>query len=104
VASEGGQAISRFPVVPALTTQDSMFYTYVLQSVAQPTQLYRGHTTDLKNRLAEHNAGKCLHTSKFTPWRIKLYAALETLDLAQHFKQYLKSGSGHAFSKGHFGL
>jgi hypothetical protein len=28
----------------------------------------------------------------------------QTLDLAQHFEQYLKSGSGHAFSKRHVGL
>jgi predicted GIY-YIG superfamily endonuclease len=81
-----------------------MFYAYILPSIPQPSQLYRGHTTDLKNRLAEHNAGKCPHTSKYAPWRIKFYAALETLELAQQFEQYLKSGSGHALSKRHFGL
>jgi hypothetical protein len=26
------------------------------------------------------------------------------LDLARNFEQYLKSGSGHAFAKKHFGL
>ena len=41
------QAISRFPVVPALTTQDSMFYAYILQSVAHPTELYRGYVHHL---------------------------------------------------------
>ena len=59
-----------------------MFYAYILQSISHPAELYRGHTTDLKNRLVEHNAGKCLHTSKYAPWRIKFYAACETLDLA----------------------
>jgi len=54
--------------------------------------------------LAEHNAGNCFHTSKYAPWKIKFYAAFGSLDLAQHFEQYLKSGSGHAFSKRHFGL
>jgi len=81
-----------------------MFYAYILQSISHPAELYRGHTTDLKNRLAEHNAGKCLRTSKFTPWKIRFYAAFETLDRAQHFERYLKSGSGHTFSKRHFGL
>ena len=81
-----------------------MFYAYILQSTTHPAQLYRGHTTDLKNRLAEHHTGKCLHTSKYAPWRIKFFAAFETLELAQHFERYLKSGSGHAFSKRHFGL
>jgi putative endonuclease len=81
-----------------------MFYAYVLQSTSNPGQLYRGHTTDLKQRVADHNTGKCPHTSKFTPWRIKFYAAFETLELAQRFERYLKSGSGHAFAKKHFGL
>jgi putative endonuclease len=81
-----------------------MFYAYILQSISHPAELYRGHSIDLKQRLADHNVGKCLHTSMYAPWRIKFYAAFETLDLAQHFEQYQKSSSGHAFSKRHFGL
>ena len=81
-----------------------MFYAYVLQSVTNPAQLYRGHTSDLKQRLSEHNAGKCPHTSKHIPWKVKFYAAFETVDLAQRFEKYLKSGSGHAFAKHHLGL
>ena len=57
--------------------------------------------SDLKQRLAEHNAGKCSHSAKYIPWKIKFYAAFETLELAQRFELYLKSGSGHAFSKRH---
>jgi predicted GIY-YIG superfamily endonuclease len=81
-----------------------MFYTYVIQSIDFPEQLYRGHATDLKERLAEHNNGKCPHTSKYRPWRIKFYAAFETAELAQGFEKYLKSGSGHAFAKRHLDL
>jgi predicted GIY-YIG superfamily endonuclease len=81
---------------------DSMFYAYILESITKPGELYRGHTDDLKRRLAEHNAGKCSHTSRFKPWKIKFYAAFETLELAQEFESYLKSGSGHAFAKRHF--
>jgi putative endonuclease len=62
--------------------QKTMFYTYILQSVSDSAQLYRGHTSDLKQRLLEHNAGKCPHTAKFLPWRIKFYAAFETLEVA----------------------
>ena len=83
---------------------NSMFYAYILQSTVDVSQLYRGHTTDLKQRLLDHSAGKCVHTSKYSPWRIKFYAAFETLDLAQDFEIYLKSGSGHAFAKRHFGV
>ena len=63
-----------------------MFYAYILQSINHPDQLYRGHTSDLKQRLADHNAGRCPHTAKFLPWRIKFYAAFETLDQAQQFE------------------
>jgi putative endonuclease len=69
-----------------------------------PNRFAGGHTTDLKQRLSEHNAGKCPHTAKFIPWKLRFDAAFETLELAQQFEAYLKSGSGHAFAKRHFGL
>jgi len=78
-----------------------MFYAYILQSVDHPSQFYRGHTSNLKQRLAEHNAGRCPHTSKFAPWKLKFYAAFEELDRAQHFEAYLKTGSGHEFARRH---
>ena len=80
-----------------------MFYTYILQSTTDPTRLYRGHTTDLKQRLHDHNAGKCPHTAKYLPWKVRFYAAFDSLELAQRFETYLKSGSGHAFAKRHLG-
>ena len=78
-----------------------MFYAYILQSLNNPVELYRGHSSDLKQRLADHNAGHCQHTAKFAPWKLKFYAAFETLEQAQQFERYLKSGSGHAFAKRH---
>jgi predicted GIY-YIG superfamily endonuclease len=51
--------------------------------------------------LAEHNAGKCEDTAKFTPWKVKFYAAIETMDLARQFERCLKGGSGHAFTRRH---
>jgi hypothetical protein len=45
-----------------------------------------------------------VHSAKHAPWKVKFYAAFETLELAQAFERYLKSGSGHAFGKKHFGL
>jgi putative endonuclease len=79
-----------------------MFYTYIIQSLSHPDQRYVGHTADLRQGLVDHNAGKCPHTSKFMPWKIKVYVAFETIEQAQHFEQYLKSGSGHVFAKRHF--
>ncbi len=79
-----------------------MFYTYILQSLTNPTQRYVGHTTDLRQRVADHNAGKCPHTSKFLPWKVKVYIAFETIEQARQFERYLKSGSGRAFANRHF--
>jgi len=78
-----------------------MCYTYILESLSKPGEFYRGHTDDLKRRLAEHNAGKCPHTKRFVPWKVKFYAAFEPLEQAQRFEQYLKTGSGHAFANRH---
>jgi predicted GIY-YIG superfamily endonuclease len=71
-------------------SQFRMFYSYILQSTSDPSQFYRGHTTDLRQRLVDHNAGRCPHTAKNLPWRVKFYAAFETLELAQAFEGYLK--------------
>ena len=78
-----------------------MFYTNILQSYSAPDQLYHGHSADLKQRLADHNGGHCPHTAKFRPWKVKFYGAFETLERAQRFERYLKSGSGHAFAQRH---
>ncbi len=81
-----------------------MFYAYVLESLAKPGEFYRGHSDDLKRRLAEHNTGKVSSTAKSKPWKLKFYAAFESLELAQGFERYLKSGSGHAFATKHLGI
>jgi len=81
-----------------------MYYAYVLESERMPREHYRGHTSDLSARLIDHNSGKVPATRALRPWRIKFYAAFETLDLARAFEQYLKSGSGHAFGKRRLGL
>ena len=79
-----------------------MFYTYILQSLSEPSQRYVGHTENLRQRVTEHNAGRCPHTSKFLPWKVKVYTAFETIEQAQRFERYLKSGSGPAFANRHF--
>lgn len=79
-----------------------MYYTYRLKSTNSPNQLYIGSTTDLKRRLAKHNSGKCSHTSKYMPWIVDFYCAFATLEKAQAFERYLKTGSGHEFARRHF--
>ncbi|MDE6571032.1 MAG: GIY-YIG nuclease family protein [Alphaproteobacteria bacterium] len=79
-----------------------MYYVYILQSISHPTQYYTGMTSDLKTRIQQHNHGYVSHTSKFTPWKLLAYFALDSRDKAAKFEQYLKSGSGREFAKKHF--
>jgi putative endonuclease len=79
-----------------------MYFTYILESMTKPSERYIGHTSDLKRRIKEHNAGKCRHIDDLKPWKLKFYIAFETLGQAQNFERYLKSGSGHAFANRHF--
>ncbi len=74
-------------------------YVYLLQSQSHPQQRYIGLTSDLRARLAKHNEGDVPHTSKFRPWTIQTYAALQLRDQAAKFERHLKSGSGRAFAK-----
>jgi putative endonuclease len=87
----------------ALAKEGSIvWFVYLLESEAHPGKRYVGSTSNIERRLVGHNAGKSLHTSKFTPWRLKGYIALSSEEKAVSFERYLKSGSGHAFAKKRF--
>jgi hypothetical protein len=55
-------------VQPGSGAGASMWYVYILRSIASPDQEYTGASADLKRRVADHNAGKSTHTAKFRPW------------------------------------
>ncbi len=76
-----------------------MYYVYLLVSQIDSNQIYIGCTNHLSERLAQHNDGKSSHTSKFKPWRIKMYLAFDTKSKAVECEQYFKTGSGNAFVK-----
>jgi predicted GIY-YIG superfamily endonuclease len=75
-----------------------MRYVYLLQSEAFAGQRYIGVTSNLKQRLADHNAGKSPHTSKYAPWELVTYVAFSDECKAETFERYLKCDSGHAFA------
>ena len=81
-----------------------MTYVYILQSLISPERYYTGMTSNLEQRIAEHNAGKSIHTNKFKPQKIKTYIAFSDEQKAEAFELYLKSGSGRAFVKKHLQL
>jgi putative endonuclease len=66
-----------------------MYYVYLIESLAAPGERYVGMTTDLRQRLREHNAGKSSHTSKFKPWKLTTYVAFTHPAKAEAFERYL---------------
>jgi len=78
-----------------------MHYVYILESVEESGRCYVGMTSDLKSRLADHNAGRSPRTSRFRPWRLKRYGEFDDESRAESFELYLKSASGRAFQNKH---
>ncbi|MCA8907070.1 MAG: GIY-YIG nuclease family protein [Rhodospirillaceae bacterium] len=76
-----------------------MWYVYIIRSTVRPDQEYVGATSDLRQRLTEHNSGKSSHTAKFVPWELVWYSAFPAKLRALEFERYLKSHSGRAFSR-----
>ena len=78
-------------------------FVYMMRSVNEPARHYVGLTDDVRRRLTAHNLGRAAHTRKHLPWQ--LVAAIEFADahVAARFEKYLKTGSGRAFAKRHFG-
>ena len=75
-----------------------MPWTYVchLENL-QGTYCYTGYTSDIRRRLAEHNAGLNASTAAQRPYRCVFAAAFPDRRVAQAFERYMKSGSGRAF-------
>jgi len=70
-----------------------MFYVYILQS-QQNGRLYVGRTSDLKRRVAEHNAGQNLSTKSYKPWSLIFYEAYTESDDVKRREKYLKTTQG----------
>ena len=80
-----------------------MHIVYVLRSIENPDRHYVGYTTNLDSRVVAHNLGEDTHTAKWRPWKVVVSIHFPNKDTALRFERYLKSGSGRAFSKRHFG-
>lgn len=78
-------------------------FVYILRSDINPDRHYVGVTGDIDNRLAWHNHGPCGHTAEHRPWSLVVITEFPTEEQALRFERYLKSGSGRAFAKRHFG-
>jgi putative endonuclease len=66
-----------------------MFYFYVIQSL-KDKKLYIGFTSDLKQRLKEHNSGKARSTKGRHPFRLVYYEAYHSKDDAVRREHSIK--------------
>ena len=75
---------------------------YVIRSDSDPSHHYVGITGNLRDRLEWHNHGPSGHTVSHRPWSLVVSLEFPSERDAVRFEQYLKSGSGRAFTKRHF--
>jgi predicted GIY-YIG superfamily endonuclease len=77
-------------------------FVYLLRSIRRPDRPYTGITSDIAARLNDHNSGGCRFTAADRPWELRVAFEFADEGAAVAFEQYLKTGSGRAFSKSHF--
>ena len=76
---------------------------YILRSDSHPSRHYIGITSSLPERIEWHNHGPSGHTVSYRPWSVVVSMEFPTEEEAVRFEKYLKSGSGRAFARRHFG-
>ena len=77
---------------------------YIIRSDNKPGRHYVGITSNLLGRIDWHNHGPCGHSIHHRPWSLVVSLEFPTEREAVRFEKYLKSGSGRAFAKRHFGV
>ncbi|MDO8570303.1 MAG: GIY-YIG nuclease family protein [Candidatus Daviesbacteria bacterium] len=78
-----------------------MYYTYILKN-SETGRYYIEYSSDLKNRLEEHQSGQVKSTKSNLNYHLEWYCAFQTMEQALGFEKYLKTGSGIAFMKKRF--
>ncbi len=73
-----------------------MHYVYILRS-AKDDNLYTGYTTDLRQRVVHHTAGKAPATRDRRPLQLIYYEAYLLSSDAKAREVFLKSGSGKRY-------
>lgn len=76
----------------------SFFYVYVLQSEAD-NQFYTGYTSDLRQRLKQHNEGDVHSTKNRRPLKLVYFEGCLNRQDATHREKYLKTTYGKRYIK-----
>jgi putative endonuclease len=78
-------------------------FVYILRSDTDPDRHYVGLTSDVTERLHWHNTGPSGVTVHHRPWSFVVSLEFADATIAGRLERYLKTGSGRAFAKRHFG-
>lgn len=76
----------------------NMFYTYVLRS-KRDGKFYTGYTSDLENRIEEHNRGQIESTKMRKPLELIYFEACSDEKDAIRREKYLKTSWGKRYIK-----
>ena len=77
-----------------------MRYVYFLE--LSNGDIYVGSIDDLRRRIASHQQGHVVSTSKYLPVTLRSYVAVADELTARKLERYFKSGSGTGFAKKRF--
>jgi putative endonuclease len=73
-------------------------FVYIIYSPSHK-RFYHGMTTNMKERLGQHNSGKVKSTKAFLPWVICKIELYKTVEEARKRELYFKTGSGRRYLK-----
>jgi len=80
-------ACAKQDALRSFSEEGPVHYVYLIESRSSRGERYVRTTTDLKQRLQEHNRGKSSHTSKFRPWKLTTYIAFRGRGKAEAFER-----------------
>ena len=73
-----------------------MFFAYVLRS-RETDKLYKGHCSNLENRVAGHNSNNTKSTKNRGPWEVVYFEQFNTREEAIQREKYFKTAAGRRF-------
>lgn len=76
----------------------SFFYVYILLSL-KDNNWYTGYTSNLKNRVNEHNKGLTYSTKHRRPFKLIYFEGCLNEEDAKAREKYLKTGMGKRYIK-----
>ncbi|MFA6169209.1 MAG: GIY-YIG nuclease family protein [Candidatus Margulisiibacteriota bacterium] len=77
-------------------TVESVYYVYILRSLKN-NRYYIGYTTNLLNRLTEHNTGETKGNRYFRPFELVYQEEYKTLTEARDRESFLKEQKSRKF-------